>query len=534
MSSQHSLLRPVIAASWRRAELAGLDPAVPVRSAGVDELDPQSRLVRAAAPVLEDLGVVLRGTEVAVVLADRDLRLAELASGDAHARIRLERMGLIPGRRLDEAAIGTNSLATAAEAGVGVAVQGSEHYIEELKQFNCYGHPITHPVTRRLEGVLDITCSATESSQLLAPFVLSAVRRIEERLTCDTKASEQQLFGTFQSAVLRDRTVAVAAVRGDVFVANKIAIETLGPADHAVLRGIAGDAPRTQTRMMLNLSSGRTVRVAVRPVGDGVLFVFERGAAEPPASDPLQDGHVAICGEPGTGRTRTAREIAGLAATTWFDASDTVALGHATWLGQVSDALANTDVVVIESTELLPESVARYLARALVGSRARVVLTSGAENGLDAHHRVMRAHCVHQIDLLPLRARSSDVPGLVLSMTAELDAPRELRWTTAALESLAAQDWPGNLTELHAVVRYVVTTRRVGDVTVHDLPERYRGRAPIRKLTPIERAEHDAIVDALRAAEGNKLVAARQLGISRTTLYRAIRRYGIAPPASPR
>lgn len=534
MSSQRSLLRPIIAASWRRAELAGLDPGVPVRSAGIDEMDPQSRLARAASPVLEDLGAVLGGAEVAVVLADRDLRLADLASGDTRSRTRLERMGLITGRRLDEAAIGTNSLATAAEAGVGVAVQGGEHYIDELKQFNCYGHPITHPVTRRLEGVLDITCSATESNQLLAPFVLSAVRRIEQRLTSDAKLSEQRLFGSFQSAVLRDRTVAVAAVSGELFVANKIAIETLEPADHAVLRGIAGDTPRAQTRMTLNLSSGRTVRVAVHPVGGGVLFIFERGTAEPPVADPLQDGHVAICGEPGTGRTRTARDIAGHCTTTWFDASDTVTLDPAAWLGRVTDALANTDVVIIESTELLTESTARCLARALTGSRARVVLTSVPESRLDAHHGTVRAHCVHQIDLLPLRSRSSDVPALVLSMTAELGAPRELRWTTAALESLAAQAWPGNLTELHAVVRHVVSTRRIGDVTVHDLPERYRGRAPIRKLTPIERAEHDAIVDALRAAEGNKLVAAKRLGISRTTLYRAIRRYGIAPPTSAR
>jgi transcriptional regulator of acetoin/glycerol metabolism len=65
-----------------------------------------------------------------------------------------------------------------------------------------------------------------------------------------------------------------------------------------------------------------------------------------------------------------------------------------------------------------------------------------------------------------------------------------------------------------------------------DLPEVYRGRARCRLLTPMERAERDAIVEVLRATGGNKKDAARRLGISRTTLYNAIRAFGIVAPVS--
>ncbi|NQE92472.1 sigma-54-dependent Fis family transcriptional regulator [Nocardia terpenica] len=531
MGMEQTPLRPVIAASWQRARVAGLDPGMPVHSAGLGEVDPDSRLLRAAAPVLDEIGAALRDTDFVTVLADRDLRLVDLRSGDTATRNRLERLGLIAGRRLEENVIGTNSLATAVEVGAGVAVHGGEHYIEELKQFSCYGHPIVHPATRRLEGVLDITCAAAESSPLLAPFIRSAVSRIEERLVSDTRITERQLLSAFQSTLVQDRGAAVAAVGGDLFVANNAAIDLLEPADHAVLRGIAGASSRVGDRMSVRLSSGRDVGTVVRQVAGGALFVFDRSPIAPPSGNRLADGHVAVCGDCGSGRTRTVRDLVGSAArVAWFDAADSALPRHAEWPAQVAAGLSTADVVVVEAIHLLTAPLARALASALDTSRARAILTSSHADHLDVEQSSLIARCVHRIDLAPLRSRPQEIPGLVLAMTADLGAPRELRWTAAALETLAGQPLPGNLTELRAVVRHVVNTRRVGDVTVRDLPERYRSRA--QKLTPIERAEHDAIVDALHAAGGNKLMAAARLGISRTTLYRSIRRYGIVPPVS--
>ena len=51
-----------------------------------------------------------------------------------------------------------------------------------------------------------------------------------------------------------------------------------------------------------------------------------------------------------------------------------------------------------------------------------------------------------------------------------------------------------------------------------------------RVLSPLESLERDAIVRSLDTAHGNKQQAARALGISRATIYRKIREYGIVSP----
>src|SRR5207237_9617355 len=64
-----------------------------------------------------------------------------------------------------------------------------------------------------------------------------------------------------------------------------------------------------------------------------------------------------------------------------------------------------------------------------------------------------------RIELPPLRGRSEDIPGLAVRLLEMLCAERRLaarRFTQPALALLAALSWPGNLTELRAVVGRVV------------------------------------------------------------------------------
>lgn len=70
------------------------------------------------------------------------------------------------------------------------------------------------------------------------------------------------------------------------------------------------------------------------------------------------------------------------------------------------------------------------------------------------------------------------------------------------------------------------------DITVDDLPGRYPGAARGRRLTGLERAERQVLLDALRDAGGDREAAARDLGISRATIYRKLKRLGIAMPAA--
>ncbi|MYS63288.1 hypothetical protein GTW66_03905 [Streptomyces sp. SID5473] len=174
MPAGDTTLRPEIAHSWWRSERSGLTPAAPQPRVEPDAVDRRGRLRTAAGPVLAELARQLGETDFCVVLADRAARITELSGGGRALRDRLESLGVVSGGVFLEETTGTNSLATAYELRRGVAVHGEEHYLEPFKRFSCYGHPITHPVTRRLVGVLDITCPSAAGSPLLAPLVARA------------------------------------------------------------------------------------------------------------------------------------------------------------------------------------------------------------------------------------------------------------------------------------------------------------------------------------------------------------------------
>lgn len=527
--------RPVIAASWRRASLSGLHPGIRIDSSSLAAVNRGSRLMQAAGPVLDDVAMALEGTDFVVALADREPRLVDVRCSRPNMRVQLERLGLVAGRAVGEEAIGTNAIATAVEVGGGVTVHGDEHFIESLKQFSCVGYPIYHPATRRLEGVLDVSCATTEMNPLLAPFLARVSRQIEMRLLAAGRGGDRLLLEAFQLASVRDRGLPVVALGMDVFLANEAGVEILTAGDHAVLRDMALDASGMRGRpQLLRLGSGRVVMASVVPVADGALFTFEtahRGPVDIGTVPVDISTSVAVCGEPGSGCTSAAREVvAGRGSAKWVDASDIVTHGERAWLSQLHNCLAGSTNVVIESVHVMPPRMARCLVTAMRETAARTVLTSVPVDQLDGEIAGMVAGCMEHIELKPLRSRRDEIPALVASILAELDAPRELRFTPAVFEALAGQPWPGNLRELRTVVQHVIDTRGVGDVAVHDLPERYRSRARSRVLTPMEQAERGAIVVALRSADGNKQAAAVQLGISRTTLYRAIRRYGIVAP----
>ena len=96
----------------------------------------------------------------------------------------------------------------------------------------------------------------------------------------------------------------------------------------------------------------------------------------------------------------------------------------------------------------------------------------------------------------------------------------------SAMSALAAQPWPGNLAELHRVVRTVATARTAGDIIPGDLPAEYRSGP--RPGSPLRQAEREVIVAAIEAAGGNKVKAARALGVSRATIYNRMRALGIS------
>ena len=139
---------------------------------------------------------------------------------------------------------------------------------------------------------------------------------------------------------------------------------------------------------------------------------------------------------------------------------------------------------------------------------------------------------VVQIKLPPLRERKSDIPILVNSFLEKFsDSSGSMRTISEdAMARLLAYDWPGNVRELENAIERAVALGSGPILHVGDLPSNLQYGAGERmpqsdELLPLEELERRAILRALHEASGDKLAAARLLGIGKTTLYRKLKQY---------
>lgn len=126
-----------------------------------------------------------------------------------------------------------------------------------------------------------------------------------------------------------------------------------------------------------------------------------------------------------------------------------------------------------------------------------------------------------------LRHRADELADIALSVLSSLSGGRSLRLSHQVIRVLEGYAWPGNINELEDVLRYVVARKPVGIVQAPDLPALcFTRRAP--RLSMLETAQADAIIQALYEARGNRYQAAAMLGIARSSLYRKIDAFGIS------
>ena len=101
---------------------------------------------------------------------------------------------------------------------------------------------------------------------------------------------------------------------------------------------------------------------------------------------------------------------------------------------------------------------------------------------------------------------------------------------------LVAYDWPGNVRELENAIERAVALGSGPILQVGDLPSNLQYGASESalqndELLPLDELERRAILRALRESAGDKLAAARLLGIGKTTLYRKLKQYDAQSPS---
>lgn len=132
----------------------------------------------------------------------------------------------------------------------------------------------------------------------------------------------------------------------------------------------------------------------------------------------------------------------------------------------------------------------------------------------------------HQVTRIPaLRYRADEIGEIALAILRRFSGRRSLRLSHQVIRVLEGYAWPGNISELEDVLRYVLARKPIGEVQPPDLPQLcFSARA--RRMSMLEAAQCDAIIQALYESGGNRYKAAAMLGIARSSLYRKIDAFG--------
>ena len=150
---------------------------------------------------------------------------------------------------------------------------------------------------------------------------------------------------------------------------------------------------------------------------------------------------------------------------------------------------------------------------------------------LDLYYRLK----VIDIEIPPLRERKDDIPGLVEHFIKTIGPKlnKEInRVDPEAMEVLVAYNWPGNVRELNNVLERAVNIESGNVLTLGALPSDIRkdtikSPVPWRKNLNQDEIEKQMIINSLKKNHGNRELAAKDLGMSRATIFRKIKKYSI-------
>jgi PAS domain S-box-containing protein len=217
----------------------------------------------------------------------------------------------------------------------------------------------------------------------------------------------------------------------------------------------------------------------------------------------------------------------------------TVAEGGTLFLDEIGDLPQSVQVKVLR---LLQERVYEPLGDVrTLSADVRIVAATNRDLAKLVEDGVIRQDLYYRINVIrlempPLRERMRDVPLLTEAFLRRLSTTRgkvvdglsrEARWR------LMQYDFPGNVRELENILEHAYVLCAGRRIEVADLPEEFLDKVPDGRSNPrssLSDLEARLIREVLERKGWNRVEAARELGIHKTTLYRRMRRLGIQLP----
>ena len=138
-----------------------------------------------------------------------------------------------------------------------------------------------------------------------------------------------------------------------------------------------------------------------------------------------------------------------------------------------------------------------------------------------------------------LRLRKSDIPALIQLFMARHGAAEDgiTGFAPEAMERLMAYNWPGNVRELENCVQHVLALGTGPLLPATDLPAAILRQTAVPEdgnaANTLQDLERRAILRAIETAGGDRVRAAKLLGIGKTTIYRKLKEYGLGDDSAP-
>ncbi|MFV2121878.1 GAF domain-containing protein, partial [Streptomyces sp. Act-28] len=269
-------MRAEILASWERSRSLGIDAegaALPVES----DLDPDSRLIRAAAPVLERLCARFSGLPITVALVDTHAHIID-RRGDSVGLDLMDEASLVQGANVDERFMGTSSASIALSTRAPFVVIGHEHFLHNLKVLTCMAAPVRDPVGGTVQGVVNLSIPEELAKPEMALVLQNATDLIAERLLELGTTRERELVASFLRARERGEHTGLLDVGRGELVGHRGTVPQLDRRERFVLLDAAVDliGSNEQSSAEVALAGGRVAalrrRQLRRPVIDGLEY----------------------------------------------------------------------------------------------------------------------------------------------------------------------------------------------------------------------------------------------------------------------
>jgi two-component system response regulator HydG len=220
--------------------------------------------------------------------------------------------------------------------------------------------------------------------------------------------------------------------------------------------------------------------------------------------------------------------------------------GGSLFLDEVSEMSAGMQVKLLRA--LQEREITRVGGETSVSVDVRVIAATNKDLVQKIKHGNFREDLYYRLNVVtltvpPLRERREDIPLLTqhfLSTLAKKNHKKLKGVTPQVMDRFLKYGWPGNVRELMNAVERAVVLSRSEYLDEQDLPlsikddglseaQSVKSGVAVSGDLPLEDVEKATILSTLESTKGNKSEAARRLGITRKTLHKKLKKYGMMP-----